>query len=483
MTPDLSDLPGAGEQRDPVADFFARERADIRELPAGTDRWESIVLEASRPRRRHVMPYLAGAAAVALIGGVVWGTGRGPGTDQVVGTASSTSAVSTVTVTETVRPSVVLPTPSDGASSVPVRTGPLPVPASFVPVSMSNGGKGALRALGSATCGRTSCVSVVGSDDDGGTWTSRATFTTFTAEGMARHTPDGSNQLVGLRFATPDIGYAYGSQVFRTTNGGDRFEPMDVGGRRVLSLEIGGGTVWMVTADECRRGEAAADRGCTGLEIWSAPVSATRATKVEALDLPARAEAAWLSMDGADAYVSVSYLDPSVQTMPRRVSGSPQTLARPAGCAKTGGVWVWATANTRGGLVALCRDATAPTAEYAVATSSDRGARWAAAATATNLGQPTYAGVWLTAVDLLHLVAVWQGLPTSGALTGEPSTLVTSHDAGASWSGAEVVKGSDAWTWVGAAGGQTVYALGSGGLLYDVSTDAGASFGQRQFRR
>ena len=38
MNRHLSDLPGEGEQRDPVADFFAHERADIRDLPAGADR-------------------------------------------------------------------------------------------------------------------------------------------------------------------------------------------------------------------------------------------------------------------------------------------------------------------------------------------------------------------------------------------------------------------------------------------------------------
>ena len=43
MNRHLSDLPGEGEQRDPVADFFARERADIRDLPARTDRCGSII--------------------------------------------------------------------------------------------------------------------------------------------------------------------------------------------------------------------------------------------------------------------------------------------------------------------------------------------------------------------------------------------------------------------------------------------------------
>ena len=484
MNRDLSDLPGEGEQRDPVADFFARERAGIRELPAGTDRWESIVTEASRPQRRHVLPYLAGAAAVVLIGGVVWGTGRGPSTDLASDPASSTAAsVPTVTVTKTVPPKVV-PAPSDGASSTPstpASTGPLPAPATFVPVSMTNGGEGALRALGSAVCpGSTSCVSVVGSDDDGGTWTSRATFTTYTAEGMARHTPDGGNQLVGLRFATPDVGYAYGSQVFRTTNGGYRFESMDVGGRRVLSLEIGGGTVWMVTADECKHGDGPADRGCTGLEIWSAPVSATTATKVEALDLPNTVESAWLSMDGGDAYVSVSYLDQETQTLPRRVSGDRATLKRPDGCPALGGVWVWGTANTRGGLVAVCqlRDANA----YGVASSSDRGTTWSSARVAPGLGAPGAGGVWLTAVDLKRLVAVGQGLPTSG-LKDEPTSLLTSADGGSTWAQPKGVAESRAWSWAGAGGGRLVYAIGPGVATYDVSPDSGASFGQRLFRK
>ena len=78
MNRHLSDLPGEGEQRDPVADFFARERADIRDLPAGAERWESIVVEARRPVRRSWLPYLAGAAAVVVAAGVVWGTGEGP---------------------------------------------------------------------------------------------------------------------------------------------------------------------------------------------------------------------------------------------------------------------------------------------------------------------------------------------------------------------------------------------------------------------
>ena len=472
--------------RDPLEDFFARERAGIRELPGGPDHWDDLVRGSRRPRHQSWLPYLAGAAAVAVVvGGLGWNAAD-RGHDAAPASASSTPVVTrtaTVTVTSPPRTVPVVP-PTNPVSAPSKSSGPLPVPVTFGAVSLTNGGQGNLRALGSASCsGGKPCVSVVGSDDNGATWTSRSTFTSLTAAGMARRTPDGDDQLTGLRFATPDIGYAFGSKAFRSVDGGRHFDPLDVGGRRVLSLEVGGDTVWLVTATECRHGEAAAARGCTGLEVWSAPVAGRAASRVEALHLSQPVEAAWLSMDGADAYVSVSYLDQKTAAPARRVSGAPVDLPRPNGCAATGAVWVSGTANTRGGLVAVCQAAADAAGSYAVATSTDRGATWTAARAAKSLGTPGYAGVWLTAVDLHRLVAVTQGLPTSGSLADEPSTLLSSKDGGATWRAARTVKGSDGWSWAGAGGGDLVFALGGGAGSYDVSTDQGASFGQRLFRK
>lgn len=482
MTRDLSDLPGEGEQRDLVADFFDRERAGIRELPAGPDRWESILVESRRPRRRHVFPYLSAAAAVVVAAGVVWATGHGPGTQEAAPPASSSTPVATVTVTATRGP-VVVPPPSgpSGASSPTTVAGPLPAPRTFSLVSMSNGGGRHLFALGSATCPKGACTAVIGSDDDGATWSTRAAFETLTTPG-SRSTPDRARQLVGVRFASSTIGYVYGSSTLRTIDGGRSWADVDVAGRTVVSLETDGTTVWMVTAKTCRHTETAA-RGCTGLEVWSAAVTATRAAKVATLELPAPADSAWLSMDGGDAYVSVSYSDQAVQSLPQRVSGTPTRLARPQGCAPTGGVWVWGTARTRGALVAMCQASGAPGKTYALATSTDRGATWSPAKASPDLATPGAAGAWLTAVDLRHLVVVLQGLPTSLPVFDNPTAILSTSDGGATWARPRVDQGADdAFAWVGAAGGPTVYAVAKGGR-YDVSSDSGASFERRSFRR
>ena len=482
MSPDLSDLPGAGEQRDPVADFFARERADIRELPAGTDRWEAIVVEASQPRRRHLMPYLAGAAAVVLVGGVVWGTGRGPGTDQAADTASSTSPVSTVTVSETVRPSVVVPPPSQGSSgapSTPVGPTSQPAPKSFGIVSMSNAGGKHLYALGSATCPKGECTAVIASDDDGATWTTRASFETLTTPG-ARTTPDRANQLVGIRFANDRVGYVYGSKTLRTADGGRSWTDVDVRGRTVLSLETDGTQVWMVTARSCQHGAVTGPRGCVGLQPRTGSIGTTGTVPVQFSGMPVAGENAWITMDGSDAYYNVTTTTPTVTGRAMRLTGNLGVLPLPKGCADAQGLWVFATANTPGTLLGVCPSATKPAEEYALAVSGDHGATWSTRP-APGLGRPSMAGIWLTATDARHLVAVRQGLPSSAGVADEPTSLLTSGDGGVTWTPVRLgTVGSP--TWAGAAGGGLVYAI-TGGLAYWQSDDSGATFETVSLRR
>jgi hypothetical protein len=477
MNRHLSDLPGEGEQRDPVAEFFARERADIRDLPAGTDRWESILVEARRPVRRSWLPYLAAAAAVVVAAGALWGTTRGAGTQQAADPASSTPSVSTVTVTATGSATPSQPTATSPSSASTTSATTFPVPASFDLVSMTNAGGKHLFALGKAKCPKGECTAVIGSDDDGLTWTTRASLTDLTSPGP-RVTPDRANQVVGIRFANPLVGYVYGSTTKRTVDGGRTWEPLDVDGRTVLSLEIGGGTTWLVTAGKCERGAGSGATGCSDLDVRSVTGTTAAPTRTEALHLPQSVETAWLSMDGADAYVSVAYLDQSTHTVPRRVSGKPVDLARPDGCPDVGGIWVWGTANRKGGLVAVCQLHDAK-ASYGVATSTDRGATWKQHI-APALGSTQPAGVWLTAVDVDRLVAVPRGLPTSTPKPDAGTSVLTSGDGGSTWARPEGTP-SGVTDWVGAAGGPLVYAL-AGGRSYWVSHDSGATFEQVQLR-
>jgi hypothetical protein len=187
-------------------------------------------------------------------------------------------------------------------------------------------------------------------------------------------------------------------------------------------------------------------------------------------------------MDGSDAYLSVSFSD-DTQSLPMRVSGTPQALPRPQGCATNGGVWVWGTADRRKSLVALCRAGSAgSSATYAVAASADSGATWTTAAPAPALGAPGAAGVWLTAADPSHLVALTGALPTSASTPDQPTALLSSSDGGASWAPAQVDQPSQALSWVGAAGGRLVYLLGGSAGTYAVSSDSGATFSARSFR-
>jgi hypothetical protein len=468
---------------DPVEEFFARERREVRDLPTGPDHWEGILSESRRPARRGWLPYLGAAAAAAVVvGAIAYGTTANRDHHTSPATASR-QATATVTRTVTAPATGSSPGRTSGGSSSTTPSGPLPAPVSFEAVSMSNAGEGHVYAMGSARCGDTAphCVAVVGSDDDGATWATRASFPKSVTSG-ARSTPGQANQLSGIRFAKPEVGYLYGGSVWRTTDGGHQWRSFDVGGQRVLSLETDGRTVWFVTAGSCRQGAQPDKGGCSDVAVWSAPVDASKATKVRTLALARPVESAWLSMDGSDAYVSVSYGDRSLQTLPQRVSGAPTTMPRPQGCASTGGVWVWGTARADGHLVAVCASAFAPAKTYALSSSGDRGKSWSPAVDAPDLGTPGSAGVWLTAVDAQHLVAVQQGLPTSSPVD-QPTTLLSSTDGGRTWSSPEGSGSSESWSWAGAAGGGLVYVLGGGPGSFEVSTDSGVTFGARPFRQ
>jgi hypothetical protein len=479
MNRDLSDLPGDGEQRDPVADFFARERADIRELPVGADHWESLVVEARRPVRRSWLPYLAGAAAVVVAAGVAWGSWPGPTTDRAADAASSSATVSTTVVTGS--PTATVPSPTGSPSSAlgtPSTTAPLPVPSSFDLVSMTNAGGNHLFALGKAACPQGECTAVIGSDDDGSTWTTRASFTTLTSPG-SRSTPDLAHQVVGIRFANERVGYVYGSTTMRTVDGGRTWDQVDVDRRIVLSLETDGKQVWMATARSCRHNVVGTARGCQDLQPRTGAVTDATTRPVLVNGMPVGGENAWIAMDGSDAYYNVSSTSPATARPAMRLSGTPAVLPPPKGCDGKSGMWLSGTANARGTLLAVCPSADQPQAAYSVATSTDGGATWVTRA-APGLGVPTAGGVWLTATDAKHLVAVTQGLASSTGAPQLSTAVLTSADGGTSWRAAGLAQGGA--DWVGAAGGTLVYAV-TGGRSYWVSHDSGATFEQVQLRK
>lgn len=363
---------------------------------------------------------------------------------------------------------------------------------------MSNGGGGNLFGLGSARCQAGPCTAVVGSSDDGHSWWTRASFTALTTPGLAQNAskPD---QLTGIRFANAKVGYAFGSAARRTVDGGRTWGGFDVGGAVVLSLETDGQTVWLVTARSCQPEPPAqsgaqaptAAGGCTGLEVQSAAVGDSSAHIVQVPMLPTGVRAAWIVMDGKDAYLNVQTRGDgsSAPATPVRLTGTPGSVARPTGCDPKWDVWLVTTARDRGALFAVCAEgskAKYSVSMYAVFASADRGLSWRPRGVG-GLGPVSERGVWATAADRDHLVAIPQGLPATDAAapSGRATVgagLLASDDGGATWHPSAVSPTADGWGWAGAAGGPIVYALDGGGR-YFLSTDRGASFEQVTLRR
>ena len=301
MNRHLSDLPGEGEQRDPVADFFAaRARRASATCPRGTDRWESMVVEARRPRRRSWLPYLAGAAAVVVAAGGRLGHRRGPGTEQARRPGQQHACRSR-------RPYGDRPTeqPTVGSRratgprppSTPTATRPLPVPNSFDIVSMTNAGGRHLFALGRATCPTGECTAVIGSDDDGAHLDHPGLLHRRSPAPGPRSHPGRAHQVVGIRFANPQVGYVFGST------------------RCAPSTAAAAGTGSTSTAAPCSRsrptagrsgwprrracphtGHRSTPRGCADLQVRSGAVTdATTAPVTCRRDVPGRCENAWIA--------------------------------------------------------------------------------------------------------------------------------------------------------------------------------------------
>jgi hypothetical protein len=221
-------------------------------------------------------------------------------------------------------------------------------------------------------------------------------------------------------------------------------------------------------------------RGCEDLQPRSGAVADATTQPVTFDGMAASGENAWIAMDGSDAYYNVTSTDPVTPRPAVRLSGTPTVLPRPKECDEGSGMWVSATANTRGTLLAVCPSAGKPGAAYSLATSTDRGATWVTRA-APALDVPTATGVWLTATDATHLVAVRQGLASSTGRADGSTSVLTSADGGASWRDPQVGAGA-ATDWVGAAGGTLVYAV-AGGRSFWVSHDSGATFERVPLRR
>lgn len=176
-----------------------------------------------------------------------------------------------------------------------------PVPVGFVAQSVAAVGLRSVRVLGYAPCGTKRCSEVVGTDNGGKNWGLLGTIPGPIAS-LGRIERPG---LTEIRFATPDIGWAFGSALFRTTDGGRSWRRQSIPGDGLQILDLASNdseTFAYVSA-------CAWANGCQEpSSLWHAPVGGGTWSRIP-LELPASPEflanhyGADIAVSGAGIYV------------------------------------------------------------------------------------------------------------------------------------------------------------------------------------
>ncbi len=304
-----------------------------------------------------------------------------------------------------------------------------PVPANFRPTSVTFIGRdiGAVigQALSQGHCATAFCTSLAGTSDYGTTW--------YGVSAPLTGAPDGSSGVGQIRFLNLSDGWAFGPQLWATTDGGATWTQERTYGMRVTDLETVGDRAFALFAT-CTGSGAAYAADCTKFSLYTSRAGGGQ----------------WQPVPGA-----VSDLVPSQ-------AGTGQGAS--ASLVLTGG-----PASGRGYLLA-------PSGE--LFSGPLTGAAWSPARTQAQClpgtpgpdGQPTGA---LLAADSARLVLVCTSA-TDSATGSQTKSVVESSDNGKTWSAAQSADVNGIATSVAAQGSGLVVLATSTGLY--VSTDNGGTW-------
>jgi photosystem II stability/assembly factor-like uncharacterized protein len=243
----------ADDELDPLDSWLDRP-VQLLPPPAGT--FELITRRARRRKvRRTVVTVVSAAAvaaavAIAVPAGLALHLGGSPSRGSMVAASSTATPTTGVRGTQTPSPgntaSRRATPPARGTSSgsaSPGAAAPAPVPANFTPSSVTWDSATTGWVIGPAgTPGRCDnsdpyiCTSIARTDDTGQTW-----------QGL--HAPDtsgpsGPDGVGGLRFLNGTYGWAFGPQLWATTDGGESWQRENTGGLAVTDLETVNGRAY-----------------------------------------------------------------------------------------------------------------------------------------------------------------------------------------------------------------------------------------------
>lgn len=479
MSADRDDQHGlepVGED-DAVATFFAAARAQVRDEAATDLDWQRVVHQARGAHRRRSRTALLSSAAVAVIAVLAVLVWQQQGITGGVQRGQAIAGSNTVTH---------LGGASSTPSSVSGAQNPTMVPKSFQTWSVSNAGQSTLYALGSQTCGGDTCPVLLRSNNNGGRWNAVHKFT-GTDVSAATDTSDvpqiqPQRAITQARFATPQVGFVFGGDLWVTRDSGSSFTTVSHPGTTVLDVEMNQGQAVLLSADNCGQGECYGPVYVTRFNPTAASISQTGAAQ---LALNAPISAGTVLVQNGRAFVQLTDAGSSTPLSPMRLDGSKlQRLAAPTACAGTQVQSMTAATNTGALLLfGLCnpQKVAGNKRSYTIVRSDDAGNNWRSVSSGA-LSLPNLGQVWLAAADANHLVASAGGpRNTNGvqAASGAGSLMVSSTTS-KGFGPATPPPGQQlpptGFDWTASAGGGLVYAVPRTTHGFWMTTDYGKSW-------
>jgi photosystem II stability/assembly factor-like uncharacterized protein len=257
-----------GEPRDRIDDWLS---SDVEPLAPRPGTFDKIQQRARRRKMSRAVASAAGivvviAAAVTVpqIASTLRSNGPNPGQPVAAGTQPAPTQ-STMTGTgggsPNTRSSAKVTPPGSALSAAGSGN---PVPANFQPTSVTFVGPNIGAVIGQAGtpghCSTAYCTSLAGTSDYGTNW--------YGVSAPLTGPPDGSTGVGQLRFLNTTYGWAFGPQLYATTDGGANWTRQSTHGMRVTDLETAGNRAFALFAACTGRG-AAYGAHCTAFSLYT----------------------------------------------------------------------------------------------------------------------------------------------------------------------------------------------------------------------
>ena len=367
------------------------------------------------------------------------------------------------------------------SASTPAFAASSPVASGFQPTSITMVGPTHGAVLGHAACGSQECAVLAGTADYGQTWSGLTP--------PPAGPPSDGRGVSQVRFLDNSDGWAYGPQLFQTSDGGLTWSPpLNTAGQSVVDLETADQRAFALFA-RCVPGTTGQAASCLSFTLYSAPVGSSNwlPVQVPAADRvmnPAgggtgSASLVLASGPAGQTGAGAGYvLTPSGTVLTGPLTGGPWHRAGriPAGCAvgqaqpgsgQPSGALLASGSTAGAGVPQLVLSCQAPPASpasvqpKAIYTSADDGATWIHAGSAPPAGAAT------------ALAASSDGLVMLASTAG----IDYSADSGEHWTSATIAGGvpDGGFSYVGMTSstqGVAVPAVASAGEIF-TTTDGG----------